>query len=224
MKQLKCEVCGSSEMTKRDDQFVCDYCGAKYELAEVQKMVVSGTLEVSGKIKIDKTDEIKGNLQLASDYYSDGRYYECTAILEGLVKTDPSISDIWYLYALVAYKTNYSKFKTYESRGLKNNSKSYGIMTLDEYRLIVYGVDITYWQFTDYTIDVFDGDTLLFDAFKKYDKKTKKVLIGKHTFYIKNHDTGDTLSKIEVDVNRDMVMRTKESSFFRKKGPTTTII
>ena len=34
MKPLKCEICGSSELTKKDGMFVCDYCGTKYTIEE----------------------------------------------------------------------------------------------------------------------------------------------------------------------------------------------
>ena len=38
MKQLTCEMCGSTELIKQDGFFVCQTCGTKYSVEEAKKM------------------------------------------------------------------------------------------------------------------------------------------------------------------------------------------
>ena len=58
MKQLTCEMCGSTELIKQDGFFVCQTCGCKYSVEEAKKMMIEGTVDV----KINKTNEIKNLL------------------------------------------------------------------------------------------------------------------------------------------------------------------
>ncbi|MBR5569756.1 MAG: TFIIB-type zinc finger domain-containing protein [Oscillospiraceae bacterium] len=84
MKQLKCEMCGGTDLVKQDGLFICQSCGVKYSVEEAKKMMVEidGTVEVKGTVKVDHTDKVKNLYQLARmdiDKESCGnaqRYYE----------------------------------------------------------------------------------------------------------------------------------------------------
>ena len=56
MKSIKCELCGSNDVVKKDDLFVCQYCGTKYTPEEAKKLLVeiSGeqTLEYHGDVNV----------------------------------------------------------------------------------------------------------------------------------------------------------------------------
>ena len=66
MKQLTCEMCGSTDLIKQDGVFVCQTCGTKYSIEEAKKMMVEGTVDVSGStVKIDTSDELTNLYQLA---------------------------------------------------------------------------------------------------------------------------------------------------------------
>ena len=65
MKQLKCEMCGSNDLIKQDGVFVCQSCGCKYSVEEARKMMVEGTVEVTGTVKVDSSDELENLYQLA---------------------------------------------------------------------------------------------------------------------------------------------------------------
>ena len=59
MKQLTCEMCGSTELMKQDGVFVCQTCGCKYSVEEAKKMMVEGTVDVSGStVKVDTSAEL----------------------------------------------------------------------------------------------------------------------------------------------------------------------
>ena len=59
LRALTCEMCGSTELIKQNGVFVCQACGTKYSLEEAKKMMVEGTVNVSGTVKIDMSDKLK---------------------------------------------------------------------------------------------------------------------------------------------------------------------
>lgn len=87
MKQLTCEMCGSTDIAKQDGFFVCQTCGIKYSLEEAKKMMIEGTVEVQGTVKIDDTSKIENYLTLAEDAWEMEESYEkankyCDMVLE----------------------------------------------------------------------------------------------------------------------------------------------
>ena len=81
MKQLTCEMCGSTELVKKDGVFVCQSCGTKYSVEEAKKMMIEGPVDVQGTVKVDTSDKVKNlykmarrakddnNAELAAKYY-----------------------------------------------------------------------------------------------------------------------------------------------------------
>lgn len=56
MKQLTCEMCGSIDLMKQDGVFVCQACGCKYSVEEAKRMMIEGTVDVSGStVKVDNS-------------------------------------------------------------------------------------------------------------------------------------------------------------------------
>lgn len=83
MKALVCELCGGNDFLKENDFFVCQNCGTKYTAEDAKKMMVEGTVEVQGTVKIDSSERLQ-NLYIlarrardnndsknAEKYYSD---------------------------------------------------------------------------------------------------------------------------------------------------------
>ncbi len=76
MKTMVCEICGSNEIVKQVEFFVCQSCGTKYTAETAKALLVEGT------VKIDKTDneqnlrDIAQQALDAKDYESAARYYE----------------------------------------------------------------------------------------------------------------------------------------------------
>lgn len=81
MKALVCELCGGNDFAKQDGFFVCQHCGTKYSLEEAKKMMIEGTVEVQGTVKIDNSELIKMNLANArrakekEDWEETEKYY-----------------------------------------------------------------------------------------------------------------------------------------------------
>lgn len=82
MKKLICEMCGSTELIKQDGVFTCQYCGCKYSVEEARKMMIEGTVDVSGStVKIDNSTFVKNYLANArrakekTDWEEVEKYY-----------------------------------------------------------------------------------------------------------------------------------------------------
>lgn len=56
MKQLTCEMCGSTDLIKKDGVFVCQTCGCKYSVEEARKMMIEGTVSIDGVVKTKNDD------------------------------------------------------------------------------------------------------------------------------------------------------------------------
>ena len=90
MKQLICEVCGSTDLIKDSGVFVCQFCGCKYTIDEVRKLMVEGVVEVTGTVKVDNTEQIENILVNARRSYEDGRYKEAQALYQQVLAADPN--------------------------------------------------------------------------------------------------------------------------------------
>lgn len=66
MKRLTCEVCGGTNIIKKDGVFECQDCGTKYSLEDAKKLLIEGKVDVSGStVKIDNSDELNNLYVLA---------------------------------------------------------------------------------------------------------------------------------------------------------------
>ena len=82
MKQLTCEMCGSTELVKQDSFFVCQTCGCKYSVEEAKKMMIEGTVDVQGTVKVDNSAFVEKYLANArralakEDWEEVEKYYD----------------------------------------------------------------------------------------------------------------------------------------------------
>lgn len=81
MKRLTCEMCGSTDLIKQDGVFVCQHCGTKYSTEEAKKMMIEGTVDVSGStVVVDQSKRLDNLYKLArrakeDDNAEDGAEY-----------------------------------------------------------------------------------------------------------------------------------------------------
>ena len=76
MKQLTCEMCGSTELAKEEGFFVCQTCGIKYSVEEAKKMMVEGTVKIDNSEKIENYQNNMKTALKAGDYERAGNYAE----------------------------------------------------------------------------------------------------------------------------------------------------
>lgn len=91
MKQLTCEMCGSTDLIKQEGVFVCQSCGVKYSVEEAKKMMVEveGTVSVS----IDNSSKIDSWKQIADSAYENHSYEEAYTYYCKIVEND---LDNWF--------------------------------------------------------------------------------------------------------------------------------
>ena len=87
MKQLTCEMCGGTDLIKQDGAFVCQNCGMKYSVEEAKKMMIEGTVDVQGTVKVDNSAFVQKYLSNArraldkEDWEEVEKYYNMVCLL-----------------------------------------------------------------------------------------------------------------------------------------------
>lgn len=77
MKQLTCEMCGSTDVIKQEGIFVCQSCGTKYSVEEAKKMMVEGTVRIDNSEKLNnlyvlaRRARAENNISNAAKYYAE---------------------------------------------------------------------------------------------------------------------------------------------------------
>ncbi len=90
MKQLTCEMCGSTNLVKQDGVFVCQSCGTKYSIEEARKMMVEGTVDVKGTVKVDTSDELANLYQIARRARDDNNAENASKYYDMILIKDPT--------------------------------------------------------------------------------------------------------------------------------------
>ena len=87
MKQLTCEMCGSTQMKKEDGVFVCEACGMKYSADEAKKLLV----------EVDSTPMIENYLEVARNARKSGNNQEAELYVNKILEIDPNHAEAWLL-------------------------------------------------------------------------------------------------------------------------------
>lgn len=91
MKAIVCELCGGNELIKQDDYFVCQFCGTKYTVEQARKMMIEGTVDVTGStVKVDNTAELKNLYELARRAKNDNNSENAQKYYGEILIKDPS--------------------------------------------------------------------------------------------------------------------------------------
>lgn len=98
MKQIVCEVCGSNGLIKEDGYFICQYCGTKYSLEDAKKMMIEGTVDVSGStVKVDNSASIKNFYTMAASAYEAENKAEAEKYCNKIIEIEPENYEAWFL-------------------------------------------------------------------------------------------------------------------------------
>jgi hypothetical protein len=105
MKQLMCEMCCSTDILKQDGVFVCQACGCKYSVEEAKRMMIEGTVDVQGTVKVDNSAFVQKYLANARRAYEKEDWEEVEKYYNMVEQNDPTnIEAIFY--------SSYGKAKT----------------------------------------------------------------------------------------------------------------
>ena len=79
MSKLVCEVCNGSDLVKQGNVFVCQSCGAKYNVEEAKLLIkneVASQPELNSSNELDNLYEVAKRAANISDYNNAAKYYE----------------------------------------------------------------------------------------------------------------------------------------------------
>lgn len=90
MKQMTCEMCGSTELLKQDGVFVCQSCGCRYSVEEARKLLVEvdGVVNVQGTVQVDRSSEINNRIQNAIAEYRANHQDRAIALFNDVLNID----------------------------------------------------------------------------------------------------------------------------------------
>jgi len=101
MKSLVCEMCGGNNLVKQEGVFVCQNCKTKYSVEEARKMMIEGTVDVTGStVKVDNTARLDNLYKSARRARDSGNSKQAFKYYEQLQMEDP---DNWESAFYVAY-------------------------------------------------------------------------------------------------------------------------
>ncbi len=89
MKALVCELCGGNDLVKDGGYFVCQSCGTKYTVEEAKKMMIEGTVNVQGTVKVDRSSESRNILRNADSTFEVSNYKEAFDLYSQVLNNDP---------------------------------------------------------------------------------------------------------------------------------------
>ena len=90
-------MCGSTELLKQDGVFVCQNCGTKYSVEEARKMMVEGTVEVAGTVKVDNSASLENYLKIAKTAYSSANQVEAERYANKVIEIAPDNYEAWLI-------------------------------------------------------------------------------------------------------------------------------
>lgn len=93
MKQLKCEMCESTELLKKDGLFICQSCGTKYTVEEAKKMMV----EVVGAVTVQNAAQLDNLLNLARNSFDSKNFAQAEEFCNQVLAMDDKNYDAWKL-------------------------------------------------------------------------------------------------------------------------------
>ena len=102
MKKLTCMLCGSTDFKKEGSEFICNGCGSSYSLDEAKKMMVEGTVDVQGTVKIDQEDTIKNYLEMAKISVESEDIAGVENYTTKILELDPNNYEAWVYKAKMA--------------------------------------------------------------------------------------------------------------------------
>lgn len=90
MKRLTCEMCGGTDLIKQDGVFVCQNCGMKYSVEDAKKMMIEGTVDVKGTVKVDTSGELENLYQIARRAKDDNNGENAAKYYDMILLKDPT--------------------------------------------------------------------------------------------------------------------------------------
>lgn len=133
MKQLICEMCASQDIIKQDGFFVCQVCGTKYSVEEAKKMMIEGTVDVQGTVKVDNSSFVEKYLANARRARSKGDWAEVEKYYNLVEQNDPTNIEAIFYSTFAKVKSALLEADTAEKRQSVFDILSKGVSIIDDH-------------------------------------------------------------------------------------------
>ena len=100
MKQLTCEMCGGTDLIKKDGVFVCQSCGTKYSVEDARNLMMDADGPVT--VKVDDTDKLDNYLSMAQGALDNSNNTEAENYCNKILETDQQNYRAWIIKAQAA--------------------------------------------------------------------------------------------------------------------------
>lgn len=133
MKQLTCEMCGSTDLMKQDGVFVCQTCGCKYSVEDAKRMMIEGSVDVSGStVKVDNSAFVEKYLLNAHRAYNKEDWEEVEKYYNMVEQNAPTNMEAVFFSAF-GRAMNALGDSNYAKRQQAFNVLNKSISVIDEY-------------------------------------------------------------------------------------------
>ena len=106
MVKIVCEMCNSNEFAKVDGMFVCQCCGTKYSVEEAKKLMIEGTVDVQGTVKVDNSSFVRKYLDNARRAKAKEDWEEVEKYYNLVEQNDPTNIEAIFYSAYAKAKTS----------------------------------------------------------------------------------------------------------------------
>ena len=132
MKQLICEMCASQDIIKQDGFFVCQVCGTKYSVEEAKKMMIEGTVDVQGTVKVDNSSFVEKYLANARRAKQKEDWKETEKYYNMVEANDPKNIEAIFYSTYAQIKSALLEAETKDKRQGAFNSLIKGVSIIDD--------------------------------------------------------------------------------------------
>lgn len=132
MKKIVCEMCGSNDLMKQDGVFVCQTCGMKYSVEEAKKMMIEGTVDVQGTVKVDNSAFVQKYLANARRAKQKEDWPETEKYYNMVEQNDPTNIEAIFYSAFARVKSALLEAETAEKRRGVFNILTKSVSVIDD--------------------------------------------------------------------------------------------
>lgn len=122
MKAMKCELCGSNDLIKKDGLYVCQYCQTKYTPEEAKKLLV----EITGEVTVKNMGDIESYMKLAQSANEAKNYKDTENYCNKILEIDINNYETWLMKgSAVGWQSTIANTRTLESVKCFENAITY---------------------------------------------------------------------------------------------------
>lgn len=126
-------MCASQDIIKQDGFFVCQVCGTKYSVEEAKKMMIEGTVDVQGTVKVDNSSFVEKYLANARRARSKGDWAEVEKYYNLVEQNDPTNIEAIFYSTFAKVKSALLEADTAEKRQSVFDILSKGVSIIDDH-------------------------------------------------------------------------------------------